>query len=239
MVAVDFPTFFGYTESPLALQNRSAIIRDGAADQNEERTEFMAKKYYAVRSGREGPRVYESWDECKRQVHGVAGAVYKSFPTRQEAEAFAAGSGVAEKPGEPWDGAVAYVDGSYDKRTGDFSCAAVLFWQGEQVEFSQKFTDPDLAAMHNVAGEIMGVRVVLDYCREQGIPAVELHHDYEGLARWADGSWKANKPGTQSYAAFCRKAAESVRFRFVKVKGHSGDRYNDLADALAKRALGL
>ena len=107
------------------------------------------------------------------------------------------------------------------------------------MEFSQKFTDPDLAAMHNVAGEIMGVRVVLDYCREQGIPAVELHHDYEGLARWADGSWKANKPGTQSYAAFCRKAAESVRFRFVKVKGHSGDRYNDLADALAKRALGL
>ena len=88
----------------------------------------MAKKYYAVRSGREGPQVYESWDECKRQVHGVAGAVYKSFPTRQEAEAFAAGSGVAEKPGEPWDGAVAYVDGSYDKRTGDFSCGAVLFW---------------------------------------------------------------------------------------------------------------
>ena len=46
----------------------------------------MAKKYYAVRSGREGPQVYESWDECKRQVHGVAGAVYKSFPTRQEAD---------------------------------------------------------------------------------------------------------------------------------------------------------
>ena len=199
----------------------------------------MAKKYYAVRSGREGPQVYESWDECKRQVHGVAGAVYKSFPTRQEAEAFAAGSGVAEKPGEPWDGAVAYVDGSYDKRTGDFSCGAVLFWQGEQVEFSQKFTDPDLAAMHNVAGEIMGVLTVLEYCLEKGIPAVELHHDYEGLGRWADGSWKANKPGTQRYAARCQEAAKTMKLRFVKVKGHSGDENNDRADALARKALGL
>lgn len=198
----------------------------------------MAKKFYAVRVGRDGPGVYETWDECRRQVHGVAGAVYKSFPAREEAEAFARGAADPE-PEAPWQGAVAYVDGSYDKNTGDFSCGAVLFWQGKQVEFSQKFTDRELAAMHNVAGEIMGVRVVLDYCQEHGIPAVELHHDYEGLARWADGSWKANKPGTQSYAAFCQAAAKEMVVRFVKVKGHSGDKYNDLADALAKKALGL
>lgn len=201
----------------------------------------MAKKFYAVRVGRDGSGVYETWDECKRQVHGVARAVYKSFPTRQEAEAFIQGweNGREPEPETAWQGAVAYVDGSYDNKTGDFSCGAVLFWQGEQIEFSQKFTDRELAAMHNVAGEIMGVRVVLDYCLEQGIPAVELHHDYEGLGRWADGSWKANKPGTQNYAAFCQKAAKTMTIRFVKVKGHSGDANNDLADALAKKALGL
>lgn len=201
----------------------------------------MAKKFYAVRVGRDGSGVYETWDECKRQVHGVARAVYKSFPTRQEAEAFIQGweNGREPEPETAWQGAVAYVDGSYDNKTGDFSCGAVLFWQGEQIEFSQKFTDRELASMHNVAGEIMGVRVVLDYCLEQGIPAVELHHDYEGLGRWADGSWKANKPGTQSYAAFCQKAAKAMTIRFVKVKGHSGDTNNDLADALAKKALGL
>ena len=48
----------------------------------------MAKKYYAVRQGRT-PGVYETWEECKAMVHGCPGAVFKSFPTRQEAYAFA------------------------------------------------------------------------------------------------------------------------------------------------------
>ena len=201
----------------------------------------MAKKYYAVRVGRDGPGIYTTWDECRRQVHGVARAVYKSFPTQEEAEAFLQGW---ERGGEPeapsdWQGAVAYVDGSFDQATGDFACGAVLFWQGEQIEFSQRFTDPEMARMHNVAGEIMGAQTVLQYCLEQGIPGVEIHHDYEGLGRWADGSWKATKAGTQRYAAFCREAAEKMRVRFVKVKGHSGDTYNDRADALARQALGL
>ena len=37
----------------------------------------------------------------------------------------------------------------------------------------------------------------------------------------------------------CAAAAKHIRFRFVKVKGHSGDKYNDLADRLAKDALGI
>ena len=201
----------------------------------------MAKKFYAVRVGRDVSGIYTTWDECKRQVHGVARAVYKSFPTREEAEAFVRGweKGAEPEPEELWQGAVAYVDGSYDKVTGDFSCGAVLFYEGGQVEFSERFSDRELSEMHNVAGEIMGVLTVLRYCRERGIPAVEIHHDYEGLGRWADGSWKANKPGTQRYAAECRETARTVELRFVKVKGHSGDKYNDMADALARKALGI
>lgn len=200
----------------------------------------MAKKFYAVRVGREGPAIYQTWDECKRQIHGVERAVYKSFPTWEEAAAFLRGGEAKNEAASEKDGwAVAYVDGSYDKKSGDFSCGAVLFWQGGQVEFSQKFTDPELAAMHNVAGEIMGALTVIRYCREKGVPALEIHHDYEGVGCWADGSWRANKPGTQRYAAECQEAAKSMKLQFVKVKGHSGDTYNDMADALAKKALGL
>ncbi|WP_322171161.1 ribonuclease H family protein [Acutalibacter caecimuris] len=199
------------------------------------------KKFYAVRVGREGQKIYTSWDACKKQVQGMGGAVYKSFPTLEEAENFLQGweAGKEPAPETPWDGAVAYVDGSFDKRTGEFSCGAVLFWQGEQVEFSEKFVDPEMAQMHNVAGEIMGVLTVLAYCQEQGIPGVEIHHDYEGLGRWADGSWKANRAGTQRYAAACQAFAQRMKLRFVKVKGHSGDQYNDMADSLARQALGF
>ncbi len=46
----------------------------------------MAKqKFYVVWEGHK-PGVYSSWDECKRQVDGVAGAKYKSFESRAEAD---------------------------------------------------------------------------------------------------------------------------------------------------------
>lgn len=194
------------------------------------------KKFYAVLGGRGGDAIYTSWDECKRQVIGVKGVAYKGFATLPEAQAFL-GGGSPSEPLHPDNLAVAYVDGSY--YAGEFSCGAVLFYQGRQLEFSQKFNDKDLATMHNVAGEIMGALTVIDYCLAQGIPALEIHHDYEGVAKWAQGQWKANKPGTIAYAAACRKARERLDLRFVKVKGHSGDKYNDLADRLAKQALGL
>ncbi|KAA8670041.1 ribonuclease H family protein [Vibrio gigantis] len=45
----------------------------------------MAKKYYVVWKGRT-PGIFTTWNECKAQVDGFAGARYKSFPTLGEAE---------------------------------------------------------------------------------------------------------------------------------------------------------
>lgn len=42
------------------------------------------RKYYTVWIGRT-PGVYTTWDECKKQTEGHAGAKYKSFPTLEEA----------------------------------------------------------------------------------------------------------------------------------------------------------
>lgn len=58
----------------------------------------MAKqKYYVVWSGKQ-PGIYTSWETCKKQVIGVKGASYKSFPTRDLAErAFKEGPTTANK----------------------------------------------------------------------------------------------------------------------------------------------
>jgi len=45
----------------------------------------MAKKYYVVWKGRQAG-IFTTWDDCKAQVDGFAGARYKSFPTKEEAE---------------------------------------------------------------------------------------------------------------------------------------------------------
>ena len=51
----------------------------------------MAKKnVYAVRKGRL-TGLFNTWDECEQQVKGFPGAVFKGFPTEEEASAWLAG----------------------------------------------------------------------------------------------------------------------------------------------------
>lgn len=219
----------------------------------------MAKKFYAVKQGRT-PGVYPTWAECKAQVDGYSGAVYKSFPTAEEAVAFATGmvqnknmvlsgedptenslgEGLAEgnTTREPR-GLIAYVDGSYHSGTKEFSYGVVILQHGKEICFHEKISDPELAGMRNVAGEIKGAEAAMRYAVEHQCREITIYHDYEGIARWCTGDWKANKPGTQAYKAYYDSICDQVQIRFQKVKGHSGDKYNDMADRLAKQALGI
>ncbi len=43
------------------------------------------QKYYVVWKGIR-PGIFESWKECEKQIRGVQGAVYKSFPSAEEAQ---------------------------------------------------------------------------------------------------------------------------------------------------------
>ena len=59
----------------------------------------MASKFYAVQKGKI-PGIYNSWDDCKKMVDGFPGAVYKSFKTLEEAEAFVGAEGTSRKRSE-------------------------------------------------------------------------------------------------------------------------------------------
>ncbi len=226
----------------------------------------MAKKqYYAVKTGKK-TGLFQSWEECRECVEGYPGAQYKGFSDINEAwrylgicagepvlqaSASHAGEGEAvpasrakheselhaggNRAGE--DPAVhIYVDGSY--AGGDaFSYGMVVLRDGEELCFSQKITDADLARMRNVAGEIEGAKAAMRYALEQGLRHIVIFHDYEGIAKWCTRGWKANLPATQAYRDFYDAARKQVRIDFRKVAGHSGDRCNNLADKLAKEAL--
>lgn len=207
----------------------------------------MAKKFYAVKKGKK-TGVFYSWDACKAQVDGFSGAVYKSFPTLEEAQAFANGSpafsgnaktmeAVLEHPDD--EDMVAYVDGSYDATTKEFSYGAVIAYEGEEYHFSEKVDDTELAEMRNVAGEIKGAEFAMRFALDKGCKRIYIYHDYEGIAKWCLGEWKANKKGTRDYQLFYNSVKDQLEVIFVKVKGHSNDKYNDIADLLAKKALGL
>lgn len=213
----------------------------------------MAKKVYAVRKGRK-TGIFDTWAECQKQVSGFSGAEYKSFASTVDAMQFLEGgrgsaaeegfvqpedSSIAEAAFLPENTAIAYVDGSFDKISGDFSYGMVILYQGEELTFCQRIQDEELAQMHNVAGEIKGAEAAMRYAAANGIERIVIYHDYEGIAKWCNGAWKANKEGTRAYRAYYETVRNKLQIEFVKVKGHSGDKYNDMADRLAKKALGL
>ncbi len=195
----------------------------------------MAKKFYAVKEGHV-PGIYYTWDECKKQVDGYSGAVYKGFGSREEALEF-----IGIKPAEQprLCEVTAYTDGSYDIKTKRFSAGVVLFHNGETAQYSEAFDEPDMAQMRNVAGEIRASMYAMGYCILNGVSTLEICYDYEGVEKWCTGAWKTNKDGTKRYKEYYDSLKNVLDVTFTKVKGHSGDKYNDMADKLAKKALGL
>ena len=134
---------------------------------------------------------------------------------------------------------IAYVDGSYNGSDTEFSYGMVILEGEKEFQFSKKIEDEELAKMHNVAGEIAGAMAAMEYAVAHQKKGVIIYHDYEGIAKWCTGEWKTNKEGTIVYKRYYEKMRQKLRIEFIKVRGHSHDRYNDMADMLAKQALGI
>lgn len=194
----------------------------------------MAEKYYAVRRGMK-TGIFRTWEECKASVSGYSGAEYKSFKTEAEAKCYLGNEeeGIARNE----DYVSIYVDGSYNSITEEFSYGMVVLAKDGEETYSKSFQDKELAAMRNVAGEIEGAKAAMQYALDRGIDKIAIYYDYEGIAKWCVGEWKTNKEGTKAYKAFYEEAIKKLEIKFVKVAGHSNDKYNDMADGLAKEAL--
>lgn len=205
-----------------------------------ERNKYMAK-FYAVKNGYH-IGIFNTWEECRKEVSGYSGAEYKSFPTRAQAEEYMGVNhqiSLFDEEKTEDSTAVAYVDGSYNINTKIFGCGVVIFYKGNETKFSKAFSDPEMALMRNVAGEIEGAKLAMQYCVDNNIAEIDIYYDYEGVEKWCTGAWKTNKEGTAAYKRFYDEISKSVKVSFNKVKGHSGDTFNDMADRLAKDAVGV
>lgn len=197
----------------------------------------MAKKYYAVKKGKQ-IGIFDTWSECQKAVSGYSGAIYKSFYSLEDAKKFMGEAQSTKQVSfEELKIPKIYVDGSYDSESERYSYGYVIVPpEGKKIKRKGIGTDNQFVSQRNVAGELLGTEKAINEAIELGYAKIIIFHDYEGIARWADGSWRANSGAALNYVSFLRSKREKIDISFIKVKGHSGDPLNELADRLAKSA---
>ncbi len=125
----------------------------------------------------------------------------------------------------------AYVDGAY--RDGGVGYGFIIFDRSTVLaERSEPVPKGIWADSRQVGGELLATMAVLAWCDDRGVREVTVFYDYEGIRAWATGKWRAKKDITQTYVKEIR--SRQVKVRWVKVKSHSGDPYNERVDRLAK-----
>lgn len=202
----------------------------------------MAKKknnFYAVKQGK-NPGIYKTWDECKAQVEGFSGALYKGFSTRKEAEIYLSGNveSVIESDNSKEADITIYVDGSFDVATNVYGYGCVVIKKDGSIEqYYGAGNNPECVLLRSVAGEMLAAMSAVRYAIRSGCKSVNICYDYSGIEMWAIGAWKANNDLTLKYSTSMKGWQDEIAISFQKVAAHTGEKYNEMVDKLAKYAV--
>ncbi|WP_129646253.1 ribonuclease H1 domain-containing protein [Peristeroidobacter agariperforans] len=223
----------------------------------------MAQKFYVVWAGRQ-TGVFTDWATTHRQVDRFAGARYKSFATRAEAErAFAGGAPrstfvrrAANKPSEqasvqagpsPFDLQI-YCDGACDPNPGRAGSGLAVYRNGELAQLWHGLYNP--AGTNNIA-ELNALHRALEMAEtaiSSGLTVQILcdsTYAINCISKWAPGwekkGWR--KAGGEIKNLEIIQAAHAVYSRIeskvhlTHVSAHVGTEGNELADRMAMFAV--
>lgn len=205
----------------------------------------MAKpknKYYAIKKGKDVGIFEQPWGEVCKLVQGFQNASYKGFPTLEEAEMwFNEESREVVKIEQDENTLISYVDGSSSMSIEEYGSGVVLiFPDGEVEELCFSGNHEDAKSMKNVAGELASCMRAMKVAKDMGFKKLIICHDYMGCSEWIIGNWKAKNNSVKKYIEWYRNNIKDyVDVSFKWVRGHSSDEYNDRADKLAKKAIGI
>lgn len=218
------------------------------------------KKYYAVVRGRK-PGIYTNWPDAQKQVKGFAGARFKGFVERSEAEEWLAGgheqkdsrishkkgggrknsfrSGNGKKQTQQAD-ITLYTDGGAINNPGPGGWGVVAMYDQKLEELAGGFRRTTNNRM-----ELFACIKALSHV-ENLVGSVLLYSDssyvVNGIEKGWAKKWRANnwtksdkQPALNSdlWAQLLELVENRKDISFVWVKGHAGNTYNERCDVLA------
>ena len=133
-----------------------------------------------------------------------------------------------------------YTDGSYNPTTYVIGCAFAFFDEGikrpYRIAFGKKLkTEVNYGSC---IAEIVAVKTAIKAACSLCYSHVIIYHDWNGIEYFSKSENIKSKhnscPEFRRYAAFIGNAKKEINISFVKVKGHSNNRYNSLVDKMAK-----
>ncbi len=185
------------------------------------------QKFYVIWRGRK-PGVYTSWSAAEEQVKGFAGAQYKAFGSREEAEAafrseYEAYKGKSSSLGK-WRQASVQpvlpsicVDAACNGSPGDLEYRGVFTGTGDQIFHAGPFQEGT-----NNVGEFLAIVHALKWMMEHRSP-LPMYSDSEIAISWVyAGKCKTSLQPTSRNAILFAKIREAETW-LAKYKPGNGD----------------
>ena len=198
-------------------------------------------KYYAIRqiNGESVDEILTNWDECKSKVSGVR-SEYKSFKTEKEAKEYL-GNYIQEENEEETllnkENHIYYVDGSYlNNRIG---WGFVYVKHNEVVTKMCGGVEPNEFTSRNITGELTSCIMAVRHAISNGLKEVYIVNDYQGISSYVTGAWKPKTKESKEYTDIMNKLKGNISIKFIKVKGHKNNKFNDMVDEMAKLGTSL
>lgn len=132
---------------------------------------------------------------------------------------------------------IAFVDGSYEKFSKTFGSGIAVLDIKEDIVYEYRYAGHDKWDQWNIVGEIEAAKYAIKLAYDKNLKSICIYHDLKNISLWACGAWQAKNSYTQSYVKFIEEYSEKLKITFIKVKGHSCNKYNDIADRLAREAI--
>lgn len=216
------------------------------------------KKYFAIINGSKKGIFYDEWDNVKPYVSGYPNAVYKGFMSRTAADEYvssfnksvkdtASDADVIDKIAKLGSkDVIAFVHGGYKNdieknKSERYSYGVILFTkQNNKVlenHLFNSFSDEEGLSIESVSGGLKGVMDAISWAIKYNFSLIDIYYDYDGIEKWANGTWKAKNSLTQSYINYIDANKEKITISFSKVSTETEIKYDEKAKKLAENTL--